>query len=204
MAIVRVFVTQRLLCAQFEKFGELFSSLQYSSSTDKKLVSSSVLTFTPPQSPSKMDHSGSVPGTELPESHSKQEDVGGHANAPDVARQQISQEIPFLVTHWLANYEKSKSNASGDEEEKAAMAKIRHAASEIASAFATLGAYGTTLRVCCSVVYCLFLLTFPVRFLWLTHIFCILFECTVFLGIVFLCFIVLLIFEPTGTSKPNI
>ncbi len=109
----------------------------------------------PPQSPSKMETSGSIPGTELVDSNSEQEDVGGHSISSDVAQQQISQEIPFLVTHWLANYEKSKSTASGDEKQKAAMAKIRNAASEIASAFATLGAYGTTLRVSCNFVYCL-------------------------------------------------
>ena len=102
-----------------------------------------------------MEKSGSVPGAEVLDVHSKKEGGDGHAILSDVAQQQISQEIPFLVTHWLANYEKSKSTGSGDEKEKAAMAKIRNAASEIASAFATLGAYGTTLRVSCNFVYCL-------------------------------------------------
>lgn len=106
-----------------------------------------------------MEKSGSVPGAKVLDVHSKKEGGDGHAILSDVAQQQISQEIPFLVTHWLANYEKSKSTGSGDEKEKAAMAKIRNAASEIASAFATLGAYGTTLRVSCIScmvkVYCL-------------------------------------------------
>lgn len=133
-----------------------------------------------PQSRAKMEKSDPVPGAEVLDFHSKNEDGGGHAVSSDVAQQQISQEIPFLVTHWLANYEKSKSTGSGDEKEKAAMARIRNATSEIASAFATLGAYGTTLRVSCNVVHYFTLLPFRDIF-WssrfqlishLTHTFC--------------------------------
>jgi hypothetical protein len=82
---------------------------------------------------------------------------------------QISQDLPFLVTHWLANY--NKNNGNGNNEETAttastttttntavdelqtmqrraeAMAKIRKATSDIASAFASLGAFGATTRV---------------------------------------------------------
>ena len=71
--------------------------------------------------------------------------------------QQIREEIPFLVTHWLANYgsnssnNNDNSNSSSSKEaqdrEQMAIAKIRRATSEIASALNTLGAYGTTLRV---------------------------------------------------------
>jgi len=61
--------------------------------------------------------------------------------------QQIREEIPFLVTHWLANYGTNNSNTNPvDEQQRLAMAKIQSATSELASAFASLGAYGTTLR----------------------------------------------------------
>ncbi len=92
---------------------------------------------------------------------------------------QIQQELPFLVTHWLANYGGSgdknqtvtalttpspptmttssrttttRENAAAalsDAERQEALSRIRRATSEIASAFATLGAYGTTIRVSC-------------------------------------------------------
>jgi hypothetical protein len=68
--------------------------------------------------------------------------------------QQIREEIPFLVTHWLANYGSNSSNNNDNssskeaqDREQMAIAKIRRATSEIASALNTLGAYGTTLRV---------------------------------------------------------
>ena len=59
------------------------------------------------------------------------------------------QEMPFLVTHWLENYDRSSSASSNcpNDKQQEAMARIRRATSEIASAFATLGAYGTTFRV---------------------------------------------------------
>jgi hypothetical protein len=69
----------------------------------------------------------------------------------------VQQEIPFLVTHWLANYgtvhnhnnnnNNNYKNASSEQERQESLARIRRATSEIASAFATLGAYGTTYRV---------------------------------------------------------
>ena len=70
--------------------------------------------------------------------------------------QRINQELPFLVTHWLANYRSSSSNDNNNisneetqhqEREREAMAKIRRATSDIASALASIGAYGTTFRV---------------------------------------------------------
>ena len=66
---------------------------------------------------------------------------------------QISQEdLPFLVTHYLANFHKEEcredSKASSlDPEQKEALDRIRRATNEIASAFSTLGAYGTSYRV---------------------------------------------------------
>jgi flagellin-like hook-associated protein FlgL len=64
----------------------------------------------------------------------------------------IQQELPFLVTHWLANYDNRAGTAAAsgpsEVERQQAMARIHHATSEIASALATLGAYGTTVRVC--------------------------------------------------------
>ena len=64
------------------------------------------------------------------------------------------QELPFLVTHWLENYGRNTvdftMNTSSDcpnDERQEAVARIRRATSEIASAFATLGAYGTTFQV---------------------------------------------------------
>jgi hypothetical protein len=69
----------------------------------------------------------------------------------------LQQELPFLVTHWLANYGTNSADtttnnppACSQDERQEAMARIRRATSEIASAFATLGAYGTTFRVSCA------------------------------------------------------
>jgi hypothetical protein len=82
---------------------------------------------------------------------------------------QIGQDLPFIVTHWLANYNKNNGNGNNKETARTAstttttntavddlqtiqrraeaMAKIRKASSDIASAFASLGAFGTTTRV---------------------------------------------------------
>mmetsp|Transcript_45051 Transcript_45051/g.109545 ORF Transcript_45051/g.109545 Transcript_45051/m.109545 type:complete len:2276 (-) Transcript_45051:82-6909(-) len=84
---------------------------------------------------------------------------------------QLQQELPFLVTHWLANYGRgsnnvninidksnmptSNSNAAGDttnslqrqrQREDEALSTIRRATSELASAFSVLGAYGATIQ----------------------------------------------------------
>ena len=68
----------------------------------------------------------------------------------------VQQEIPFLVTHWLANYGtvqndnnngNNNNKSSSEQERQEALVRIRRATSEIASAFATIGAYGTTYRV---------------------------------------------------------
>jgi hypothetical protein len=65
-------------------------------------------------------------------------------------------ELPFLVTHWLSTLyqpQGGKKNAAdaaataADVEQTEAMDKIRRAAADLASAFSTLGAFGTTSRV---------------------------------------------------------
>jgi hypothetical protein len=53
-------------------------------------------------------------------------------------------ELPFLVTHWLANYEAANPDGDRDRGREDAIQRIRSAASEIASALSVLGAYGTT------------------------------------------------------------
>lgn len=63
-------------------------------------------------------------------------------------------ELPFLVTHWLRNFQASQGTApegsdsaasSGvsEEQRKAALGRIQRATSELASAFSALGVYGT-------------------------------------------------------------
>lgn len=53
--------------------------------------------------------------------------------------------LPFIVTHWLANFE-GGSNLESDEQRRA-VERIRNASAEIASAFSSLGAFGSTIRV---------------------------------------------------------
>ena len=84
----------------------------------------------------------------------------------DGDQQPLREEIPFLVTHWLSNF--GRTHGAGSEEaqaQKEAIATIRRAASEIASAFSTLGAYGTTLRVSqlkyCIALQCLLCISVP-------------------------------------------
>ena len=68
----------------------------------------------------------------------------------------VTGELPFLVTHWLSGYHQHSSGASPQqqhppqqlsEEQAAALRKIQHAASELSSAFCTLGAFGSSARV---------------------------------------------------------
>ncbi len=77
----------------------------------------------------------------------------------------IQHELAFLVTHWLANYGNSNCGTNGihhiisdatarapttdsnEEQQRNAIERIRRATAEIASAFASVGAYGTTFRV---------------------------------------------------------
>jgi hypothetical protein len=67
-------------------------------------------------------------------------------------------DLPFLVTHWLANYGRLRQRHDDDndayhhhprqrQEEEDALSTIRRATAELASAFSSLGAYGTTIRV---------------------------------------------------------
>lgn len=68
-------------------------------------------------------------------------------NASDTGNLIRTSELPFLVTHWLANYEPSAVNGPLDLQRDDARQRIQNAASEIASAFAILGAYGTSHHV---------------------------------------------------------
>ena len=111
--------------------------------------------------------------TSTPAAGSSSNGDDGDATTMDGNNNQISQDLPFLVTHWLANYNKNNNNNGNNNEETTmtasttttttntaavddlqtmqrraeAMAKIRKATSDIASAFASLGAFGTTTRV---------------------------------------------------------
>jgi hypothetical protein len=68
----------------------------------------------------------------------------------------VQMELPFLVTHYLANYrphEGSHGTTAGSltnphhDPQEAAVERIRKAATELADAFEALGAFGTALRV---------------------------------------------------------
>ena len=118
--------------------------------------------------------------TSTPAAGSSSNGDGGGDTTMDGNNNQISQDLPFLVTHWLANYNKNNNgngNNNGNNNEETtmtastttttttntaavdddlqqtmqrrakAMAKIRKATADIASAFASLGAFGTTTRV---------------------------------------------------------
>jgi hypothetical protein len=119
--------------------------------------------------------------TSTPTAGSSSNGDDGGDTTMDGNNNQISQDLPFLVTHWLANYNKNNNgngNNNGNNNEETtmtmtastttttttnttavdddlqtmqrraeAMAKIRTATADIASAFASLGAFGTTTRV---------------------------------------------------------
>lgn len=57
-----------------------------------------------------------------------------------------TEALPFLVTHWLANFERDKSGVNDNEERQRALERIRNASAEIASAFYSLGSFGTTIH----------------------------------------------------------
>ena len=113
---------------------------------------------------SKMNNSIPNPGSGPTNVDADNHDRGDALVSSSDGTQQIREEIPFLVTHWLANYGNSSSSINNNsssnnnnnnnnnskeaqDREQMALAKIRRATSEIASALNTLGAYGTTLRV---------------------------------------------------------
>ena len=54
-------------------------------------------------------------------------------------------ELPFLVTHWLANFRQPENE--GDLQHEEAMERLRNATSEIAAAFSSLGTFGPSSRV---------------------------------------------------------
>lgn len=57
-------------------------------------------------------------------------------------------ELPFLVTHWLCSYQGPEAGDGGNPEREEAIERLRNATSEMAAAFSSLGAYGTSSRVC--------------------------------------------------------
>jgi hypothetical protein len=67
---------------------------------------------------------------------------GGPSDSNEAAAQP---DLPFLVTHWLANYGGTRQVT--DPQTQEAMDIIRKATSEIASAFASMGSFGTSIRV---------------------------------------------------------
>ena len=67
------------------------------------------------------------------------------ATSEEDASTGAAEQLPFLVTHWLSQY--SSNTASESLEEQEALDRVRRATSELAGAFASLGAYGTAMRV---------------------------------------------------------
>lgn len=53
----------------------------------------------------------------------------------------LAPELPFLVTHWLANFSLGTQNIQHDKNSDA-LNKIRKAAEDLASAFVDIGAFG--------------------------------------------------------------
>lgn len=72
-------------------------------------------------------------------------DITMASQSVEYSNQGALEGLPFLVTHWLANFE--SGGGSNSDEEQRAIDRIRNASAEIASAFASLGAFGTTIRV---------------------------------------------------------
>lgn len=58
-------------------------------------------------------------------------------------------ELPFLVTHWLSNFQASSSSNSNSNSNinQEALQRIHQAAADMASAFSDLGAFGTANQV---------------------------------------------------------
>ena len=69
-------------------------------------------------------------------------DSPGNTNAED-GKRGGSGDVPFLVTHWLGQFGKKNDQGRRNQDQAEALQKIRLATAEIASAFSTLGAYGT-------------------------------------------------------------
>ncbi|CAJ1969682.1 unnamed protein product [Cylindrotheca closterium] len=74
--------------------------------------------------------------------------------SPSANASSSTSEVPFLVTHWLANYNNNNNNnnisngsstANLSPEQKEAIVKIRKATAQIASAFTSLGAFGQSM-----------------------------------------------------------
>lgn len=77
-------------------------------------------------------------------------DNDNNASMDETARNNASlPELPFLVTHWLHNYQGPEAGG-GNREREEAIDRLRNATSEMAAAFSSLGAYGASSRVCCT------------------------------------------------------
>lgn len=101
------------------------------------------------------DRAGGTARTEANDNH-----VSVAAASSNIDSPPSLSELPFLVTHWLANYQES---GEGDpQDRKEAIERLRNAASEMACAFSALGAYGTSTRVCdlCVDFFCSSVLNF--------------------------------------------
>jgi hypothetical protein len=73
---------------------------------------------------------------------SNMQDEQGKATTIDAA------ELPFLVTHWLSNFQASSSSTNANTNTNPdALQRIHQAAAEMASAFSDLGAFGTANQV---------------------------------------------------------
>jgi hypothetical protein len=78
-----------------------------------------------------------------PDASSKVVPTITNAEEKDTRVAPVQGELPFLVTHWLAKF----ASTSGSGHDAAAFAKIHNAAADLASAFDTLGAFGTVTKV---------------------------------------------------------
>ena len=95
-------------------------------------------------------------------------DNDNNASMDETARNNASlPELPFLVTHWLHNYQGPEAG-EGNREREEAIDRLRNATSEMAAAFSSLGAYGTSSRVCYTRDDYIFLLLFLHRITYLS------------------------------------
>jgi hypothetical protein len=106
-----------------------------------------------------MNESSALLGSEQASSRSETASNLPTASLEEVSANNVRQELPFLVTSWLAQFASNSNKrsvrgtaaASETDDETEALARIRHAASELAAAFSSLGAFGTAARVRISV-----------------------------------------------------
>lgn len=79
-------------------------------------------------------------------------DSAGARDGEDAVENEIVQsrpspsELPFLVTHWLSNYQIPRPSGDDqvDRRQEEALERLRQAASQVSSAFADLGSFGVS------------------------------------------------------------